>query len=355
MSLKNNFNPQLGATPQHSELKELLNQPAGTGFRNKSILVTGGAGFIGSHLIDALIKEGPEEIIALCNFSLGKEENLREALQAFPKLKIIKASLANFDECKKVFEENNVDVVFNLAVVTLLASLEKPAWSVKENMDMITTICELQRLDKFQRLIHFSSSEAYGTAQFVPMTEGHPLVPETPYAAAKAAADHVVGSYARTFKTDSTVVRPFNNYGPRQHAGKYAAIIPLTVRRIMAGEPITINGDGNQTRDFIFVKDTADAAIQIAKSKSAAGKTINVASGRETTMNRVVELISQELGYNGNVEHREARPGDVRRHFADISLAKELVGWQPKTKFEDGIKTTVEWYKKNLKLDTSIT
>ena len=316
--------------------------------KNKSVMVTGGAGFIGSHLIDTLIKEEPEEIIALCNFSLGKEENLREALSAFPKLKIIKASLANFDECKKIFDENNVDVVFNLAVVTLLASLDKPAWSVKENMDMITTVCELQRLGKFQRLIHFSSSEAYGTARFVPMKEDHPLVPETPYAAAKAAADHVVGSYARTFKTDSTVVRPFNNYGPRQHAGKYAAIIPLTIGKIMRGEPITINGDGNQTRDFIFVKDTADAAVQIAKSQSAAGRTINVASGRETTMNRVVELILQEFDYKEKIEHREARPGDVRRHFADVSLAKELIGWQPKTRFEDGIKTTVDWYKSNL-------
>ncbi len=318
--------------------------------KNKSIMVTGGAGFIGSHLIDALIREEPEKIIALCNFSLGKEENLREALSTFPKLKIIKASLADFDECKKIFEENNVDVVFNLAVVTLLASLEKPAWSVKENIDMITTVCELQRLGKFQRLIHFSSSEAYGTARQVPMSENHPLVPETPYAAAKAAADHIVGSYARTFKIDSTVVRPFNNYGPRQHAGKYAAIIPLTIGRIMRGEPITINGDGEQTRDFIFVRDTTDAAIQIAKSKSAAGKTVNVASGRETTMNRVVELIAQEFGYKEKIEHREARMGDVRRHFADISLVKELIGWQPKVNFEDGIKTTVDWYKNNLKI-----
>ncbi len=323
------------------------------GLKNRAVMVTGGAGFIGSHLIDALITEDPEEVIALCNFSLGKEENLREALAAFPKLKIIKANLANFDECKKIFEENNVDVVFNLAVVTLLASLEKPAWSVKENIDMITTVCELQRLGKFQRLIHFSSSEAYGTARFVPMSENHPLVPETPYAAAKAAADHIVGSYTRTFKTDSTVVRPFNNYGPRQHAGKYAAIIPLTIGRIMRGEPITINGDGEQTRDFIFVKDTVDAAIQIAKSKSAAGKTVNVASGRETTMNRVIELVAQELDYNGKIEHREARIGDVRRHFADISLVKELIGWQPKISFEDGIKTTVDWYKSNLKLNTA--
>jgi len=319
--------------------------------KNKRILVTGGAGFIGSHLVDALIKESPEKITVLSNFYLGKEENLNEAKKNFPNLKLYHGSAADYDVTKRIFENENIDIVYNLAVIPLPASLEDPLGSTLENVKIATNICELLRKGLFKKLIHFSSSEAYGSAKQVPMNENHPLNPETPYAAAKAAGDLIVDSYYRTFKLDTSILRPFNNYGPRQNSGKFAAIIPLFIKKIMNNETtLIINGDGEQTRDFIFVTDTARAAIEFAKNNDVIGKTINIASGKELSMNYLTELICKEMNFKGKIVHGADRPGDVRRHFADISLAKKLLNFETKVKFEEGIKLTCDWYKKNLKI-----
>ena len=317
--------------------------------KNKSVLVTGGAGFIGSHLVDALTKENPEKIVVVSNFFLGKEENLNEAKKSFKNLKIYNQSVADFDSTKEIFEKENIDVVFNLAVIPLPASLEDPLGSTIENIRITTNVCELLRKGLFKKLIHFSFSEAYGSARYVPMDEKHPLNPETPYAASKAGTDLIVDSYYRTFNVDTVVLRPFNNYGPRQNAGKFAGIIPLTIKRILNNEDIIINGDGEQTRDFVFVKDTANAAVEFAKNNNVIGKTINIATGREITINYLIDLIKKEFNYKGKIIHGQERPGDVRRHFADISLAKKLINYEPKVKFEEGIKITCDWYKKNLR------
>ncbi len=317
---------------------------------NKSILVTGGAGFIGSHLVEAIIKEKPEKVTVISNFFLGKEENLSEAKKDFENLKIYYGSAADFDTLKKIFENNNFDIVYNLAVIPLPASLEDPMGSTLENIKITLNICELQRKDLFKNLVHFSSSEAYGSAIYVPMDEKHPLNPCTPYAAAKASADLIVDSYYRTFKLKNSILRPFNNYGPRQNAGKFAGIIPLFCKKIMSNEKtLTLNGDGEQTRDYIFATDTAGAAVEFAKSNSVIGKTINVASGREITMNYLAELLCREMDFKGEILHGPERSGEVRRHFADISLAKKIINFEPKIRFEEGIKTTCDWYKKNLK------
>lgn len=317
--------------------------------KNKIIVVTGGAGFIGSHLVDALIKENPEKIIVLSNFYLGKEENLNEAKENFDNLRICHVSVSDFETTKKIFENANADIVYNLAVIPLPASLEDPLESTIENVKIATNICEMQRKGLFKKLIHFSSSEAYGSAQYVPMNEKHPLAPETPYAASKASGDLIVESYFRTFKLENAILRPFNNYGPRQNAGKFAGIIPIVIKKILNNEDITINGDGEQTRDFVFVKDTAKAAIEFAKMNEVLGKTINIATGREISMNYLVNSILKEFNFKGKILHGPARPGDVRRHFGDNSFAKKLINFEPKVKFEDGIKITCDWYKKNLK------
>lgn len=319
--------------------------------KNKKILVTGGAGFIGSHLVDSLVKEEPENVTVISNFFLGKEENLREAKEKFPKLKIYHGTAADFDIMRRILENEKFDIIYNLAVIPLPASLEDPLWSTLENIKITTNLCELQRKGLFDKLIHFSSSEAYGSAIKVPMSEKHELNPETPYAASKAASDLIVDSYFRTFKLKNTILRPFNNYGPRQNAGKFAAIIPLFIKKILSGEKtLMINGDGEQTRDFIFATDTANAALEFAKNNNVLGKTINIASGREISMNYLTELICKEMNFKGKIEHGSNRLGDVRRHFADISLAKQLLNFEPKIKFEEGIKLTCDWYKKNLKI-----
>jgi len=318
--------------------------------RNKHIVVVGGAGFIGSHLVDALIKENPAKITVMSNFFVGSKNNLTGAINNFHNLEILDQDVTKYEEVEDYFKSNSIDVVFNLAVIPIVTSLTKPAWTFKSNVEMSSTFCELLRKDYFKKLIQFSSSEVYGTAKYVPMDENHPLNPETPYAASKASTDHLALSYFRTFGSDISLVRPFNNYGPRQSATKFVGLIPGTILRAMKNENVIIQGDGEQTRDYIFVEDTADGAVKIAKSDNAKGKAINIATGREISIRNIVNEILNHFDYNGKIVHTEARLGDVRRHLAKIDLARELIDFESKTSLKEGMKKTVDWYKRNISL-----
>ena len=316
--------------------------------KNKSVLVSGGAGFIGSHVVDRLVKERPESIIVLDNFSLGKKENLEEAKKTFPKLKVINQDVADTKEVEKILEGNSVDIIFNLAVIPLPVSLEKPRWVFEENTKMTLTFLELARRGKFKTLVQFSSSEAYGSAIKVPMSENHPTNPTTTYGLSKLATDHLTLIYQNMYGIDASIIRPFNNCGPKQYAGNY--IIPSTIRSIFSNKPIIIHGDGLQTRDWIYVTDTADAAIKICKTQSTRGKIINIASAKETTIKDLVHLIIKAADYKGKIIHTKPRPGDVRRHFADVSLAKSLIDFKCKVPLEDGIKNILKFYAKTMNL-----
>lgn len=313
--------------------------------KGKNILVTGGAGFIGSHLVDALIKENPARLVVIDNLFLGKEKNLKNAKRNFPELKFIKGSAADEETLRKIVEDNKIEIVFNLAVIPLPASLERPKFCSDENAAITLNILELLREKKIETLVHFSSSEVYGSIAEGRLSERNALDPHTPYAASKAACDHLVQSYAKTFNLDTLIVRPFNNYGPRQNDKSYAGVIPLTARRIMKSEKPVIFGDGKQTRDFIYVEDTADAVIKLFKNKEARGKIINLGSGKEISVNELIKSISEIMGHEGGVDYKPARIGDVRRHQADMSLAKELIGFEPKTPFMEGLKSTLDYYK----------
>jgi len=312
--------------------------------KDKSVMVTGGAGFIGSYLVENLVNEHPRDIIVVDNMILGLEKNLNQAKENFNTLKLYKKDAADFNEMKKIIEKNKIDVVFNLAILPLPASLVKPKETTDENIKIVTNLCELQRLGSFKTLIHFSSSEAYGSAKIVPMNENHPLNPTTPYAASKAAGDHIVLSYRETFNVDSAILRPFNNYGPRQNEKSYAGIIPLTIRRIMKGESPVIYGDGTQTRDYIFVEDTARMAIEIYKNNKTRGQVINIGSGSEISVIELINTIMEIMGCEKTIRYEEKRPGDVMRHLASIELAKKLLGFKPKTSFSEGMVKTVNWY-----------
>ncbi len=314
--------------------------------KNKSVLVSGGAGFIGSHVVDRLVKENPEKIVVVDNFFLGKKENLANAKKLFPKLKIINQDVADISKVNKIIEENGVDIVFNLAVIPLPTSLEKPVWVFEENVKMAFTFLELARKDKFKTLVHFSSSEAYGTALKAPMDEKHPTNPTTTYGSSKLAADHLTMIYHNMYGIDASIIRSFNNYGPRQNSGSYAGVIPLTINRIKNNKPVIIHGDGLQTRDWIYVTDTADAAVKICKTRSTRGKIINIANGKETTIMDLIKLIVKTTGYKGKIIHTKPRVGDIRRHFADISLAKKLIDFKSKVNLEEGIGNLLEYYMK---------
>ena len=313
--------------------------------RDKRVMVTGGAGFIGSHLVDALLAEGAEKVVAIDNLFLGRLENLAGARAAGDRFDFVKQNIADTKAMRRLFGKHRVQVVFNLAVIPLPTSLQRPKWSIDCNVLGATALCELGRQGAFETLVHFSSSEALGTARQVPMGEDHPLEPITPYAASKAACDHIVLSYVRTFGLDAAILRPFNNYGPRQNDKAYAGIIPIVVRRVLAGQPVEIFGDGCQTRDFIFVEDTVRAAIAMVERPETRGRVTHVGSGRETAVNDLVRTMLRILNAQDHpVVHGPPRPGDVRRHCADITRAETLLGFQPQVDMEEGLRRTIEWY-----------
>ena len=316
--------------------------------KNKSILVTGGAGFIGSHLVDGLISQEPERITVVDNFFLGKRRNLEEAKKRFPALRIYDQDASVKEKVGKIIEKEGTEVVFNLAILPLPASLEKPSWVFTHNNDITLAFCELAREDAFDTLIHFSSSEAYGNSLSGPMDENHPLNGTTPYAASKAACDLLVYSYEQTFGIDASIIRPFNNYGPRQNEGSYAGVIPLTIKRIMNDEPPVIFGDGRQTRDYLYVTDTAEAAIKIYNSARTRGRVLNIASGKEVRIDHLLQLIAKLMGFKGRILHEPDRPADVRRHIANVYLAEDLLEFKPTVGLEDGLRMTINWYKKIL-------
>jgi UDP-glucose 4-epimerase len=315
---------------------------------DKNVLVTGGAGFIGSHLCDSLLKEPLKKLIAADNLYLGKEENLAEAVTD-GRFSFENIDITDFEKINRLIISENIEVIFHLAVIPLEASIDNPIWCFDQNVDMTKNILETIRLDKPDIcLIAYSSSEVYGTALKLPMDEEHPMYAHTPYAASKAASDLLVYSYMKTFGIDASIVRPFNNYGPRQNEGSYAGIIPITIKRILNSEAPIIFDDGEQTRDFIYVKETADWTVEIYKSGKTRGEFINLASGMQISVNKVINAICKELDYKGEIEYKAKRAGDVRAHEGGVKVAENLFEFALKTQFEEGIVPTINWYKKNI-------
>lgn len=308
------------------------------------VLVTGGAGFIGSHLVDGLVAAGAARVHIVDDLSLGRRENLAAAL-AHDGVTLTVADCAVDGALTAAIGDERFDRCFNLAVIPLPHSLVDPQGNVNRNVAMTTAVCELGRDQRFKRLVHVSSSEVYGTARTAPMSEDHPLLAHTPYAAAKAATDLVVNSYATTFGLEVATVRPFNTYGERQNDAAYAGLIPAVVTRVQRGEPVIVHGDGMQTRDMTHVSDTSCGMLAVGASTAALGATLNLGSGSEASVLEMIALLLDALGVPDHpVEHVEARAGDVRRLLADTSLAQSTVGYAPAVSLRDGLARTVSWY-----------
>lgn len=314
--------------------------------KNSTILVTGGAGFIGSHLVDRLIKENAKEIIVIDNLFLGTEFNLAEAITQgviFYKDDIEIASSLDY-----IFERHNVDIVFNCATKALNYSFVNPKNAFDTNVQGILNILECQRKGKFKTLVHFSTSEVYGTAVYEPMDEQHPIKPTTTYAAGKAAADIAINSWVNMFDIDAFIIRPFNNYGPRQnHKGYLAGIIPITAWRIINGIPPEIHGTGSQTRDFIYVEDTVDAVVKLYPLLKPA-ESVNISTDGQISMKEVIDKIAKLMEYQGEILNKPARDADVEAHNASNAKVKSMIDYQLTT-FEQGLATTIKWYQDNLK------
>jgi UDP-glucose 4-epimerase len=311
-----------------------------------SFLVTGAAGFIGSHLVDGLLATDAELVVGIDDLSLGRLENLEEATSHTNRFVFVEGDCALEADLERALRTNRFDACFNLAVLPLPAALTAPKTVVDQNVAMTSSICELLRRGRFGVLVQFSSSEVYGTATGETLAEDDAPAPETPYAASKAATDAIAASYHRTFGAEVVIVRPFNTFGPRQHDGSYAALIPKVFSRVRAGNEIVVDGDGEQTRDFVFVEDTVRGTLAAYTRLPGDARSVNVASGRETSVNDVVRAILDAIGGTQHrIVHGPPRPGDVRRQRANIERARDELGFVPEVSFGDGIARTVDWYR----------
>jgi len=315
--------------------------------KGQNILITGGAGFIGSHLADKLINEGAAQVIIVDNMFLGSEDNIKDTLQD-SRVVFYKEDIELATSLEYIFKNHNIDIVFNCATKALNYSFLNPANAFSTNVTGILNLLELQRRGLFTTLCHFSTSEVYGSAVYEPMDEAHPKNPTTTYAAGKAAADHALESYVSMFGLDCYIVRPFNNYGPRQnHKGMLAGIIPITAARILNNITPEIHGMGDQTRDFIHVFDTTDAVLKL-HDVMPKGESVNISTDNQISVNDLIPKICNKMGYTGDITRKEERASDVLCHNASNEKIHALINFQL-TDFDKGLSETLNWYKENIK------
>lgn len=313
----------------------------------KTVLVTGGAGFIGSHLVDRLLAEGAAHVAVIDNMFLGSEDNLTDA-QATGRLSFYKDDAEFTTSLDYIFQRHPIDVVFNCATKALNYSFMNPANAFGTNVTVALNLLELQRHGAFKTLCHFSTSEVYGSAVYEPMDEKHPRNPTTTYAAGKAAADLAVESFVHMFALDAFIVRPFNNYGPRQnHKGLLAGVIPITAWRILNNGIPEIHGDGRQSRDFIHVRDTVDAVVKLFRVLPA-GESVNISTDNQVTIGDLVTRIAAILGYQGEMLRKPARAADVLCHNASNQKVHSLIDYSL-TDFDTGLRETLDWYVQRLR------
>ena len=308
------------------------------------ILMTGGAGFIGSHLSEKYTLEG-HTVLCLDNFMNGDLGNIRGLLN-YRNFKLINGDVRDFDLLEKIVKD--VDVVIHLAAqIHVDRSILEPKLTYDVNIFGTLNILELARRYDINKVIHTSTSEVYGSAQYVPMDENHPLDAPHPYGASKVAADRMCNAYIQTYGVNVCVMRPFNAFGPRQKDTGYGGVISIFVKRSLSGTPPIIYGDGMQTRDYTYVKDLVRAYDLILKYKKPMREPINFGTGKEISIIDLARKIIELCGKKGRIKpvHVAPRPGEVGRLVADYAKAKKLLGWEPEYTFEKGLIEFIKWYR----------
>jgi NAD dependent epimerase/dehydratase len=316
---------------------------------NTKVLVTGADGFIGSHLVELLLDNG-YKVRALAQYNSFNYWGWLEDIPTNSNLEIITGDIRDPHFCKEIVQ--GVDLVFHLAaLIAIPYSYIAPDSYVDTNVKGTLNICQAARENGNIRVIHTSTSEVYGTAQYVPIDEKHPKQPQSPYSASKIGADAMAMSYYNSFNLPVTIARPFNTYGPRQSA---RAIIPSIITQILSGVKEIKLGDLRPTRDFNFVKDTCKGFLAISQSDKTIGREINIASNFEIsmldTLNKIKEIMKSSVEFTTDEQRIRPDNSEVFRLWGDNSLIKELTGWKPEYNIQKGLEETITWFssKENL-------
>ena len=309
----------------------------------KNVLVTGADGFIGSHLVDLLVSKGLK-VRALSQYNSFNNWGWLEDVKCLNEIEVVSGDVRDPFYCKEIMRD--VDCVFHLAaLIAIPYSYTAPQSYVETNVTGTLNICQAAKELSGIRVIHTSTSEVYGTAQYVPIDEEHPLQPQSPYSASKIGADAMAMSYFNAFELPVTIARPFNTYGPRQSA---RAVIPTIISQIANGTKEIKLGDVSPTRDFNYVIDTCRGFIQLANCSDAIGKTVNIGSNYEITvgdtLNLIKDLMKSDVTFITEDQRLRPEKSEVFRLWCDNSLINQLTGFKPSFSIERGLQETINWF-----------
>jgi UDP-glucose 4-epimerase len=307
----------------------------------RRVLVTGGAGFIGSNIVRVVRDETGADVVVLDNLSSGHRENL-----ATLPVELVEGDIRDPAAVRRAM--TGCDTVFHLAAsVGNARSIDDPIQDSEINVLGTLRVLEAARASGVEKIVYSSSAGIFGELKTLPIREDHPIEPDTPYGASKLAGEKLCLAYAKLYPVECVCLRYFNVYGVHQRYDAYGNVIPIFAHRVLHDEPITIYGDGEQTRDFVNVGDVARANLQAARAAGVSGA-FNIASGTRITINRLAEILIATSGVRATVRHAPPRPGDVRHSLADVSAAAGAFGYAPRVALDQGLTEYMDWGKRAL-------
>jgi UDP-glucose 4-epimerase len=307
------------------------------------VLITGAAGFLGSHLCEKYVQDG-KVVYGIDNLMNGNLNNIRTLLHK-KNFKFIHDDICRDELYQKL--PSDLDAIIHLAAqIHVDRSIINPAETFKINLEGTMKILEFARTNDIKKILFASTSEVYGSAEYVPMDEKHPLLAKHTYGVSKIAADRLCYSYNETYDLGVDIIRSFNLFGPRQKDSGYGGVIAIFIKRVLQNRPPIIYGDGTQTRDYMFIADAVNAYDMVLMAKNNPGRNgINFGSGVEISINKIAELVIRCVGIREmKAVHVQPRPIEVQRLFADISKSQRLLGFKPQIDFESGLRLLVDWY-----------
>jgi nucleoside-diphosphate-sugar epimerase len=310
----------------------------------EKFLVTGGAGFIGSNICAQLVSQGCF-VRVVDNLLTGRKSNLAGVMD---KIDFVEADMGDEQVARAAMKD--IDVVLHQgALPSVPLSVDDPASTHKHCVDATFTVLLAARDAEIKRFVYAASSSAYGDAPSLPKVETMPVMPLSPYAVGKLVGEYYCSVFSNVFGLETISLRYFNVFGPHQNpASQYAAAIPAFVTAILKDEPPTVYGDGEQSRDFTYIDNVVEANLLAARARKTGGQVVNIACGQAVTVNQIIDMINDSLGKQVRASYADPRPGDVKHSLADITAARNLIGYEPLVRFREGIERAIDWYRENL-------